>query len=103
MGAVLGGPWAVLGASWAILDGSWAVLGAKLGPSWSPRPFKIDPKIDCEIKNGTGLAPKLNEKSMLILKGGFSKKHIKTNEKTRFLRFRVVEIGQKIHPKIYQK
>jgi len=40
---------------------------------------------------------------MLISKGGFSKKPLKTNKKTRFLRFRVVEIGRKNQPKIDQK
>ena len=123
LGAVLGGPWAVLGASWAILGDLGRFLGrlggqvgSKLEPEnlkkSIPKSIKIVMRFGIDFwtdfggfwcKNGTGLAPKLNQKSMLISKGGFSKKPLKTYEKTGFLRFRVVEIWRKNQPKIDQK
>ena len=123
MGAVLGGPWAVLGASWAILGDLGRFLGrlgGQVGSKLEPKNFKKSIPKSIKIvmrfgidfwmdfggfwhKNGTRLASELDQKSMLILKGGFSKKTLKTYEKTRFLRFRVVEIGKKIQPKIDQK
>ena len=95
-------------------------LGGQVGSKLEPKNFKKSIPKSIKIvmrfgidfwmdfggfwhKNGTGLASELDQKSMLILKGGFSKKPLKTDEKTTFLRFRVVEIGKKIQSKIDQK
>ena len=96
--------WAVLGASWAILGvlGRFlGRLGGQVGSKLEPKNFKKSIPKSIKIvmrfgidfwmdfggfwdKNGTGLASELDQKSMLILKGGISKNLLKLMKKQDF-------------------
>ena len=59
--------------------------------------------MDLGCQNGANLAPKCDEKSMLTLKGDFSKNNVFPKEKQGFLRSSGSKLGAKTEPKYIKK